>query len=519
MTLCVIFSACGVRVSSSDKEEGGLASDTGSQTCATATVGRVIYENPRQEAGGADNLAFNANLSGFGYNVIISGLDGSCRLRNQFVSVTHDEFSNSIANVSDGLVYDAEDLRFREVNAFYYSNKLANLVQSSGGGLVGMDSVFVRANCMGFNDAFFFPEGNLICLGFTRNSEKTLWASHDGDVIVHEFGHAVNNYLASRNILSSSGEAGAIDEGVADYWAHTISGNSHLSEWFLGAIDERLTQIGSESVVTRDASDNHQYPDAMVYQVHSDSRPFAEVLWAIRQGLGKAKTDLLVNGMLQSLPSSTRFINASNALETATALQGLDPEEAKFVINVLTDKGIKRIDSADDVSISDNVDHKGVYVIDDHAISEQSGGNCNGSLDVNETALVLVNFKNSGAAPLGMATGQLEVTQSEGVRIPSGGDMSEYFRLPGSEEDFVDVLNEPVVKKAANQSLNDNVKIRAASFLVHAYTEGRKGFRVIFTPMGGESEEYDFPLDVGTIPTSDACKNPSLWPDNQTPMD
>lgn len=515
LTLCVVLSACGGAGGGDEEEdsEGGVVSVGGNLSCANAVTGRVISENPRRELAGPNNPAFNANLSGLGFNTTITDLDGTCLLRNQFVSVTADDsFPNSIANAADGnaLVYDAEDPRFRQVNSYYYANELANLVQANGGGLSGMSSVAIFANCNISENAFFFPGGNLICLGKTSNGSKTLWAGHDADVIVHEYGHAVNNRLASNSILSSSGEAGAIDEGVSDYWAHTVSGNPDLSEWFLGAID---VLIGGAFTVTRDASDNNSYPNSMVYEVHDDSRPFAEVLWTIRQNLGKTKTDALVNRMLQNLPATTRFINASNSLETAAALQALPVADRNFITDTLTNKGLKRSDSAVGVSISNNAGNKAVYVIDDHAISQQSNGNCNGALDVNETALVLVNFENSGAT-MGMAAGRL-VALSGGVTIPSGGDVGEYFRIPGSGADFADVLNEVAVR-AVNSTTNHNATI-AAAFLVQANSAGTKNFRVTLSPAGGSSRSFDFSLDVGNVANSANCDDDSLWPDGRTP--
>src|SRR5690606_2922066 len=127
-----------------------------------------------------------------------------------------------------------------------------------------------------------------------------VWASEDGDVIVHEVGHGVNHMLATSQTMYSSGEAGALDEAVADYWSLTRFNNSRLGEWFLGAIG---------ASIVRDASENHSYPHDMVYEVHDDGRVISELLWDLRkaENIGVADTDKLVRMALTLLPATARF--------------------------------------------------------------------------------------------------------------------------------------------------------------------------------------------------------------------
>lgn len=504
-----LASACGSAGSGSSST--GSFNIPGSCTSGPTAISiNYFLENPRTSSGNS-TLAFTSNLTTSQTTVgSISGLRGNCLLQSDRFIINSDSIYPSYVAVptNNNMRYRPTDPEFQQLNAFFYATALRDLLTSLGADLSGMGQVSINAHCNVADNAYFSPSSRRVCLGFTDvSASQTVWAADDGDVVVHEVGHAVNHSLASTSIMNSSGEASALDEALADYWALTIFNDGQLSEWFLGA-------IGSPYV--RDSTQNHLYPASMVYEVHDDSRVIAQLLWDLRKSsnLGKANTDALVKRSLQLLPASTRFKDFYQAFydSSGPAFLNLSAPQRALIVSKFTDKGLHRADDATGLRLSTaGGSIKEVYVIDDYATSSQGNGNCNGQLDVNETALIFVNLENPNAASMGMGVVSLNPAPA-GIVVQSGGGVGEYFRLNASS-DFVSSL-------PPAGSNRDNA-VYWASFLLKATTSGVKNLSLSFTPMhadptGGTSPGPDvtvnFSITIGSSPPSAGCSNASLWP-------
>lgn len=465
----------------------------------------VFNENPRTGSGNA-TLPFNANLlSSMTTAATLSGLSGNCVLQSSRYQISSDGlFSSSVLKpTSSSQAYAPDSPYFQQLNSFFYAQALKTLVVDDlGASLSGR--ITMDAHCNQADNAYFSPSSKHLCFGYHNEGGKKVWAADDADVVIHEAGHTVNHGLASTSIMNSTTEAGAIDESLADYWALTVLNDGQLSEWFLGA-------LGASYV--RDATANHSYPGSLTYEIHDDSRILTEVLWDLRDSsnLGKSDTDKLVKRALQLMPSTSRFSEFYEAFYDASgpSFLNLSPAKRALIVTKFTNKGIHRADSAAGLRLSTLGTQ--VHVIDDHSYSFLSGGNCNGTLDVGETALVLVNLENVAASDMGVGVATLGAAPA-GTSVPSGGEVGEYFRLKAST-DFVNSL------PAAGSSRDDATMM--ASFVIRANTSGAKNFSLSFRPMhadptGNTSQGADvtvnFSVNVGTAATSSSCANNSLWP-------
>lgn len=508
-----LLSACGEQLSQTKIEKDNpIPSVPGS--CANGSTSAsvsIFNENPRTSSGDP-NLPFATNLSS-SYTVAstLTGLDGTCLLQNERYSITADTlFSSNIANVNpanNSLVYSPSQPEFQQVNSFYYSTLLKLLLSGLGADLTSMGKVAIDAHCNVSNNAYYSPTSKKLCFGYsTVSGSKKVWAADDGDVVVHETGHTINHTLASTSIMNSTGEAGAIDESLADYWALTVMNDPELSEWFLGSVSSSLI---------RDATQVFFYPDSMVYEVHDDSRVLTQVLWDLRKpaNLGKTTTDALVKRALQLLPATTRFKDFYQAIYDASGptFLGLSNAQRSLIVSKFTARGLHRADSATGLRLSTNGSNKQIYVIDDHELSFQSGGNCNGALDVGETVLVLVNLENPSPGKMGMGVATINSAPS-GITIPSGGNIGEYYKFNGSS-DFVSSL--PI-----SGSNRDDATLMAG-FLFTATSSGVKNFTLSYVPMysdptgvmaAGSSVNVNFSLTVGSVATKTSCTDSTLWP-------
>jgi hypothetical protein len=478
---------------------------------ATTTAINIFQENPRTSSGNP-SLAFNTTLiTGHTVGAALSGLNGNCLLQSDRFQILSDTlYPYNVGTVtSSSLPFAPSQPEFRQFNSFYYATTLRNLMFNLGADLSALGKVSIDANCNISNNAYYSPSSKRVCLGYVNvGGGKKVWAADDADVVIHESGHAINHTLSSTSIMNSSGEAGAIDESIADYWALTVLSDAELSEWFLGA-------LGSQYI--RDANLSLLYPDSMNYSIHDDSRVLTQLLWDLRKtaNLGKATTDALVKRAMQLLPATTRFKDFYQAFYDASgpAFLNLSGVQRSLIVSKFTAKGLHRVDSAAGLRLSTaGGATKTIYVIDDHSISAQSGGNCNGVLDVGETALVLVNLENPNATRMGMGVATLGAAPA-GTQVPSGGQIGEFFRI-NANSDFVSSM-------APSGSNRDDAIIMGA-FLISATTSGVKNFTLSFKPMYADPTavppapnpdvSVNFSLTVGTTATSSSCDDLSLWP-------
>ncbi|NUM87770.1 MAG: hypothetical protein HUU37_01065, partial [Bdellovibrionales bacterium] len=217
----------------------------------------VLWENPRAASGNAQLPFGSALSSAWAVGASLSGLRGNCLVdTGSFRVVSDDIYPSSIAVAnSTNLMYPPDRPEFRQLASVWWASSAQKMVSSLGADFSGFASVDVIAHCALSSNAYFSPTYREICLGYkSLGGGKYVWASDDGDVVVHETGHALNHELASTSALNSTGEAGALDEAIADYWALTYFGNSKIGEGFLAALGASLV---------RDAAASHQYPDDM----------------------------------------------------------------------------------------------------------------------------------------------------------------------------------------------------------------------------------------------------------------
>lgn len=508
LILVLGFLGCGPSITTL---EGTPASPAVTGSCSggpTSASVLLFQENPRT-ASGNSTLPFGSSLSSaWTVGATLAGLRGNCLVDNGAFRVVADDFypsSIAVAN-STNLAYTPDRPEFRQLSSIWWATSTRDLGAQAGANLSSFAMVDIIAHCAVSSNAYFSPTYREICLGYkSLGGGKYVWAAEDGDVVVHETGHALNHELSGTDALNSSGEAGAIDEAVADYWALTYFGNSKIGEWFLGSIGSSLV---------RDASASHIYPGDMVYEVHDDSRVLTEALWELRKStrLGKVTTDSLVRQTMELMPSTIRYQEFYLALETAASstFMGLSPTALAHIRDVFSAKGIHRTDSVSSLRLDGTVP---VRIIDDHSVSVQSGGNCNGQLDVGETALVLLNLENPQHASMGVVVATLKAPYPAGVEVPSYGGWGEFFKFY-PQSNFLASL------ASTSGSARDDATL-GASFLIKATTAGPKAFTVNLRPVNtGLSQpigvnldhEITITLSVGTTAPATSCSNEALWP-------
>lgn len=195
-----------------------------------------------------------------------------------------------------------------------------------------------------FGNAAFIPATTTNGLGipeeyealaavFVRPFDSNIYAQgdrdfgYDGDVVAHEFQHAVTyTYVPA---LGSDGmdrwgahvEPGALNEGWSDYFSASFTGSSMTGEY------------AGEGL--RDAENQDTCPASYIGEVHQDSLPWSGALWDLRQAvvaaLGEAAVPQLDQLLLAALAMSASDETMAQQAARIIELMGDDADLATLL--------------------------------------------------------------------------------------------------------------------------------------------------------------------------------------------
>ena len=188
--------------------------------------------------------------------------------------------------------------------------------------------------------------------------------AYDGDVVFHEFMHAITTSLVNK--LNSLGldewgihsEPGSLNEGWSDYFAAAFTNDSNIGEY-------AAIRGGEGEASLRNIENQASCPDNIVGEIHNDSQVWSGALWAIRkkikeaQGMpGAIEFDRAVLAALSKASVSEDFKTQSQKLiETIKARPSLGEAVAKMAEQVLESRGVKDCFRAYILSSVDDSNH------------------------------------------------------------------------------------------------------------------------------------------------------------------
>ena len=189
-----------------------------------------------------------------------------------------------------------------------------------------------------FDNAFFFPAGDIMGI-YERPFDSIVFGqgenvdyAYDGDVIYHEFGHAVFNVQSSPGDITVDEQGlstapAALNEGWADFVAGAFTGDPQIGEY----VGPRIPQSsGARNIRTMDNDD--VCPNDLFGEVHLDSTHFTGALWEIRVAYvdelsgNPIDFDSTVFDAIGQWTSMVSFTDAATIL--STELTDLDPNLA-----------------------------------------------------------------------------------------------------------------------------------------------------------------------------------------------
>jgi Zn-dependent metalloprotease len=131
--------------------------------------------------------------------------------------------------------------------------------------------------------------------------------AEDADVILHELGHGLHDWLTNGSLSQVNG----LSEGCGDYWAQSYSRS--LNQWPTtnAAYQKVFNWDGPAWSSTRNTNYSANYPGGLVGQIHTDGQIWSTALMKIWDVIGRTKTDMaFLEGLALTNSSSTQQVAA-----------------------------------------------------------------------------------------------------------------------------------------------------------------------------------------------------------------
>jgi hypothetical protein len=212
-------------------------------------------------------------------------------------------------HVGTALTYTRGDKRFEGPMAYAHLDRMQRYFQALGfTGAAGVnaepqDTYTIRVE--GFDNSFYMPAQDLMLFGAGGVDD-----AEDGEVVLHEYGHAVQD--AQVPGWGNTHEGGSMGEGFGDW----LAGNYYAGSISRGFQDECIADWDATSYsdenppcLRRLDRDKHYPEDMTNTSVHADGEIWSAFLWTIRNTLPRKSLDrvprtTLTGGPRQQLPES-----------------------------------------------------------------------------------------------------------------------------------------------------------------------------------------------------------------------
>jgi hypothetical protein len=318
-----------------------LAKKPSSAASTAAGIGRVFLPNPvadLQNQGLTDEKdADYPALQPAYHDVTLTNLDGSGYLVGDWANI-RSETGSPAFSPTNTFLFNRHDDEFEQVMAYYWVTEAQKYIQSLGFGStrrpINKESQDIRINQFGQDNSFSRDTKDLLTFGKGGVDD-----AEDAEVILHEYGHAMQDSQQTPFGFGPTVESGSIGEGFADYWAVTVSNviaptpdAPCVADW------DSVSYTSDTPHCLRRVDEDLTYPDGLDGRVHHDGQIWSRALWDIRQALGHTKADTIILEAQFGMKDPTMPQLAQKTVDTAQALYGNAARNA--VLGAFQDRGI-----------------------------------------------------------------------------------------------------------------------------------------------------------------------------------
>jgi len=308
----------------------------------TTGTGRVFLPNPvadlQNQSLTDQKDADYAALQAAYHQVTLTNLDGSGFLVGDWANI-RGETGDPAYSATNTFLYGRSDDRFEQVMGYYWVTEAQRYIQRLGFGVtrrpVNKESQDVRINQLGIDNSYSWDKHDVLRFGKGGVDD-----AEDAEVILHEYGHAIQDSQQPAGGFGTSVEAGSIGEGFSDYWAVTVSSvvaptpdPACVADW------DSVSYTTTVPHCLRRVDGNLHYPEDLNGRVHHDGQIWSRALWDIRGKLGHVTADtIILEAQFDFAPDTTMPAAALATVAAAKLLYGRSAATA--VQTAFADHGI-----------------------------------------------------------------------------------------------------------------------------------------------------------------------------------
>ncbi len=173
--------------------------------------------------------------------------------------------------------------------------------------------------------------------GVLRFGEGCVDDAEDADVIIHELGHGIHDWITQGGLSQVNG----LSEGTGDYFAQSYSRSRPDYEWSVNDPEHHYMfswDGHNECWAGRTTNYSAIYPNGLVQQIHTDGQIWSTCLMKVWDELGNVKTDSMVIEGLSMTNSNTDQAEAAQAVLQAAGELGY-AADLSFIANTFNSCG------------------------------------------------------------------------------------------------------------------------------------------------------------------------------------
>ncbi|MDG1715052.1 T9SS type A sorting domain-containing protein [Lacinutrix sp.] len=329
-----------------DKDKKKQANKQNKSVSFMATGSAMIYDTDPLTAtssafGGQfvdGNDATNAALDAARTAVTLLDIElvgGQYRLRGPFTEIAELTSPNKglFIQSTNNFEFNRQEDGFEAVNVYYHTDKSMRYINNDLGIALAppQNGGVIRFDPHGASgaDNSFYTSGTL------NFGEGCVDDAEDADVILHELGHGLHDWITNGGLSQVDG----LSEGSGDYWANSYKRSLGLwsvsdaaRNFVFGWDGHNPCWNGRTTVYTG------QYPTNLTGQIHTDGQMWATTLMEIWEDIGRNKTDRAFLEGLGMTNSGTNQENAAIAVRQAAIDMGTAGGYTCADIQAITDR-------------------------------------------------------------------------------------------------------------------------------------------------------------------------------------
>jgi Fungalysin metallopeptidase (M36) len=299
-----------------------MALAPGASAASTAPA-QVFAPNPVADLGiqtltdqkDADYFSADPALRKAYHRVTLTDLDGSGTLTGAYAKVLSE---TGKAATGTSFIYTRDQDQFEQVMGYYWVTRAQLYIQSLGFGstlpAVNKRQQLLRINQFGGDNSFYREGTGKLTITLGKGGVDD---AEDAEVIVHEYGHSVQDDQVPG--FGSTPEAGAIGEAFGDYLAVTVSAHEAptadepcVADW------DSTSYTSTTPHCLRRVDGTKHYPEDLEGEVHADGEIWSRALWDIRTALGAKLADtIIIRAQFDFAPDTSMPAAAAATIKTA----------------------------------------------------------------------------------------------------------------------------------------------------------------------------------------------------------